>query len=165
MYGGLFCFCFLIWKEANQAHRIQQKTKAEQNIFWQGLNNLKSVNSHATKNLRISPTPYLTYLFSLISSSFQLSGWVMKLTSMYKTQPPVQGRTPQLCCCSMGRQRKILAADCILPHPHMRSTACKLLPCYPAGLRTHKTGCCNKHIWKTFFWERKHRKILKNVCS
>lgn len=26
-------FFFLIWKEANQAQRIQYKTKAEQNIF------------------------------------------------------------------------------------------------------------------------------------
>lgn len=39
---------FLIWKEANQAHRIQYKTKAEQNIFLQGLNNMKIVNSSAT---------------------------------------------------------------------------------------------------------------------
>lgn len=26
-------YFFLIWKEANQAQRIQYKTKAEQNIF------------------------------------------------------------------------------------------------------------------------------------
>lgn len=113
------------------------------------------------KKQRISPPPYLTYLFSLISSSFQLSGWVMKLTSMYKTQPTVLGRTPQMCCCRMGSQRKILTADFILPRPHMRSTACKLLPCYQTDLKAHKMGCCNKHIWKIFSWERKHRKILQ----
>lgn len=68
-------FFFLIWKEANQAQRIQYKTKAEQNIFWQGLNNMKIVNSSATEKPEVSSSPYPPYLF-FFNYLFLSSRWL-----------------------------------------------------------------------------------------
>lgn len=90
---------FLIWKEANQAHRIQYKTKAEQNIFLQGLNNMKIVNSCATEEPNVYFTPCSLYLFSLIIFSFQVGDCAVKLTNtLKKSSSPVWA--PQLYCSS-----------------------------------------------------------------
>lgn len=39
------------------------------------------------RNQRFLPTPYPPYLFSLITSSFQVAAWAMKFTSTHKLQP------------------------------------------------------------------------------
>lgn len=98
---------FLIWKEANQAHRIQYKTKAEQNIFWQGLNNMKIVSSSATEKPKVSSTPYPHYLFSLIIFSFQVGDCAVKLTNAHKNHPPVLCGPPSFAAAALQVRAKI----------------------------------------------------------
>lgn len=40
------------------------------------------------RNQRFLPTPYPPYLFSLITSSFQVAAWAMKLTKYTQTPAP-----------------------------------------------------------------------------
>lgn len=98
---------FLIWKEANQAHRIQYETKAEQNTFLQGLNNMKILNSSATEEPKVSFTPCPPYLFSLIIFSFQVGDCAVKLTNTYKNHPPVLCGPPSFAAAALQVRAKI----------------------------------------------------------